>query len=152
MGEFRRHRSCKDPPNHPAALTRAGLRPPGLVLTISSTDVRSNSATLQCLLPFVDDPARGIERIQQLLSEIRVYGHQLGEVVEAVGHSRNEKALPFLLELASDKTRAQQLGDSWINAIAALDTPEARNLLLSFVDPKLPGLLSEVAFSRDGGL
>src|SRR5215467_4645460 len=35
------------PPNHQAALTRAGLRFPGLVLTISSTDVRSNSATLQ---------------------------------------------------------------------------------------------------------
>ena len=102
-----------------------------------------------CLLPFVDDPARGIERMRQLISELRLYGHQLREAVEALGHCRCDQALPLLRELGSDKARAEQLGDAWINAVAAVDSPESRNLLLSFVDPDLPGLPAEIGFARD---
>jgi hypothetical protein len=102
-----------------------------------------------CLLPFVDDPAKGIERMRQLISELRVYAHELRGVVDALGHCRCDEALPFLLELGSDKMRAEQLGDAWINSVAALDTPDARNLLLSFVDPKLTGLPADVTFSRE---
>jgi hypothetical protein len=102
-----------------------------------------------CLLPFVDDQAKGIERMRQLISELRIYGHELREVVDALGHCRCDQALPFLVELGSDKARAEQLGDAWINAVAAVDTSEARNLLLSFVDPELAGLPAEVAFARD---
>lgn len=86
------------------------------------------------------------------LSELRVYAHELRGVLEALGHCRCDNALPFLLELGSDKTRAEQLGDAWINAVAALDTPDARNLLLSFVDPKLTGPPADVTFSRDHSL
>ena len=103
-----------------------------------------------CLLPFVDDPAKGIERMRQLSSELRVYGHVLREVLDALGHCRCDYALPLLVDLGSDKTRAEQFGDAWINAVAAVDTPDSRNLLLSFVDPALPGLPAEVAFSREG--
>ena len=102
-----------------------------------------------CLLPFVDDPARGIERMRQLISELRLYGYRLREVVEALSHCRCEQALPFLVELGLDKERAEQLGDAWINAVAVVDSPESRDLLLSFVDPELPGLPSEVDLSRD---
>lgn len=102
-----------------------------------------------CLLPFVDDPAKGIERMQQLISELRICGYELREVVDALGHSRCDQVLPVIVELGSDKARAEQLGDAWINAVAAVNTPEARNLLLSFVDPELPGLPAEVTFSRD---
>jgi hypothetical protein len=102
-----------------------------------------------CLLPFVDDPVRGIERMRQLVSERRLYGHQLREVVKALSECRCDQALPFLVELGSDKARAEQLGDAWINAVAVVDSPESRNLLLSFVDPELPGLPSEVNLSRD---
>jgi len=101
-----------------------------------------------CLLPFVDDPARGIERMRQLVSELRLYGHQLREAVKALSHCRCDQALPFLVELGSDKARAEQLGDAWIDGVAAVDTPESRDLLLSFVDPRLPGLPSEVDLSR----
>lgn len=104
-----------------------------------------------CLLPFVDDPAKGIDRMRQLISELRLYGHQLREVVEALSHCRCDQALPFLVELGSDKERAEQLGDAWIDAVAVVDSPESRNLLLSFVDPELPGLPSEVS-SRDDAL
>ena len=102
-----------------------------------------------CLLPFADDPAKGIERMRQLISELRVYGHELREVLDALGHCRCDQALTFLVELGSDKARAVQLGDAWINAVAAVDTPEARNLMLSFVDPDLSGLPAEITFSRD---
>ncbi len=105
-----------------------------------------------CLLPFVDDAPKGIERMRQLLSEVRVYGYHLREVLEALGHSRCDQALPFLLELGADEVRAQQFGEAWINAVAAIDTPDARDVLLSFVDPALPVLPAEVAFSRDGVL
>jgi hypothetical protein len=105
-----------------------------------------------CLLPFVDNPAKGIDRMRQLLSELRVYGHKLGDVVAALGHCRCDQALPFLVELGSDRARAQQLGDAWINAVAAIDAPEARNVLLSFVDPTLTGLPTEVPFASDHAL
>lgn len=102
-----------------------------------------------CLLPFVDDPAKGIARMRQLWSELRVFGYEMRGVLEALGHCRCDQALPFLLELGSDKVRAEQLGDAWINAIAAIDTLDARNILLSFVDPDLPGLPADVKFSRE---
>jgi len=87
--------------------------------------------------------------MRQLIFEFRVFAYQLPAVVEAVGHCRCDEALPFLRELASDKARAEQLGDAWINAVAAVDSHESRNLLLSFVDPALPGLPAEVEFGRD---
>jgi len=101
------------------------------------------------LSTFIDDPARGIEKMRQLISELRVYAHQLRAVVEAVGHCRCNEALPFLRELGSNKAHAEQLGDAWINAVAAVDSHESRNLLLSFVDPALPSLPAEVEFGWD---
>ncbi len=88
-------------------------------------------------------------RYRPLVSELRLYGHQLREVVEALGHCRCDQALPFLRELGSDKARAAQLGDAWVNAVAAVDSPESRNLLLSFIDPELSGLPAEIGFARD---
>jgi len=102
-----------------------------------------------CLLPFVDDPAKGIERMKQLMSELRIYGYEARGVLEALGHCRCDQALPFLQEITSDKGRAEHFGDAWIDAVASLDTAEARKLLLSFVDPALPGLPSDVTFSKE---
>jgi hypothetical protein len=102
-----------------------------------------------CLLPFVDDPSRGFEKLRTLISELRIFDHNLRDVAEAAGHSRCEQALPFLIELASGKSRAEQLGDAWINAVAAVDTPESRSLLLSFIDPGLRGMPDEIVFSRE---
>jgi hypothetical protein len=39
--------------------------------------------------------------------------------------------------------------DSWFNAVAALDTPEARKLLLSFVDPDIAGLPFDTKIERE---
>jgi hypothetical protein len=105
-----------------------------------------------CLLPFVEDPTKGIERLQQLIGELRVFPHQFQGFLGAVGHSRSQAAWQFLLEIGSDKTRVEQLGDTWINAVAATNTPEAQQLLLSFVDPASEGLPAEIKFSRDNSL
>jgi hypothetical protein len=102
-----------------------------------------------CLLPFVDDPKKGIDKIRELISALRIHSHELGRVVEAMGHSRTDAALPFLRDLVSDSRVAQQLGDAWIRAVGAIDTADARDLLLSFVDPRLPALPVEVEFGRD---
>jgi len=112
-------------------------------------DDQSTATRLLCLLPFVDDPVKGIETIRQVTSELRIYAHHLRGVAEAVGHCRCDGALAFLRELAADKAVTQQLGDAWIRAVAAIDTAESRNLSLSFVDPRLPGLPVEGEFGRD---
>ena len=104
------------------------------------------------LLPFIADPTKGIERVRQLIRELRVFPHQFQGFLGAIGHSRSQAAWDFLLEIGSDKARVEQLGDAWINAVAAMNTPEARRLLLSFVDPSLDGLPVEITFSRDHSL
>lgn len=105
-----------------------------------------------CLLPFIDEPSKGIERIRQTVAAFNPYqrhAHQLEGLAIALGQSRCADAVPLLRELASDQINAQSLGESWINALAALDTEEARNLLLSFVDPEISGLAFEVVFHRE---
>lgn len=102
-----------------------------------------------CLLPFIEDSTRGIKRISELIPELRLYGHHLRGVVGAAGHCRCDDAVGLLQEIASDKNRLAQLEDVWINAVAALDTPASRNLLMSFVDPELTDLPHCMEFRRD---
>jgi hypothetical protein len=100
------------------------------------------------LLPFVDQPAAGIKRIQEVISSLKIQGFELREVVSALGECRCSEALPVLCELAADKITAQGVGDEWINAVAALDTAEARKVLLSLVDPEIKGVSFSVVFDR----
>ena len=101
-----------------------------------------------CLLPFLDQPAAGIKRIQEVVSSLKIRGYELREVVTALGHCRSSEALPALCDLASDEITAKAVGDEWTNALAALDTAEARKTLLSLVDPEIKGVSFPVAFDR----
>lgn len=90
-----------------------------------------------CLLPFVDDPSIGLAKIRQVISETKfpLHLHELRDIVTAVGGSRCAEALTFLREIAGllgDKLK--QIWEEWIKAIAALDSPESKQLLLSFID------------------
>jgi hypothetical protein len=67
----------------------------------------------------------------------------------ALGHCRCGDALPVLRELASSEMQFKSMEDSWINAVAALNSPEARQLLLSFVDPSISGLPFETKLERE---
>ena len=92
------------------------------------------------LCPLVDDPAAGIAKVRDVLGKRRLWGYELREVVAALGESRSDAATGFLHELASDEQTFQQLEDDLVNAIAALDTPGARELLLGLVDPNIRGI------------
>jgi hypothetical protein len=101
-----------------------------------------------CVLPFVDDPAKGIGKLRELISTVGIASYELRDVAEAVGQSHSDAALPFLIEIASDNARGKELGDAWINAVATVGSREARKLLLSFVDPRESGLPDGVDLGR----
>ena len=84
---------------------------------------------------FVDDPSAGIAKVRDMFRNGRIRGHQLRELVTALGESRSDAAIDLLYELASDAETFEQCEDNFINALAALDMPPARELLLGFVDP-----------------
>ena len=92
------------------------------------------------LCPFVDDPAAGIAKVCDVLRKRRLRGYELRELVTALGESRSDAAIDLLYELASDAQTFEQCEDTFINAVAALDTPRARELLLGFVDPDIRGI------------
>ena len=92
------------------------------------------------LCPFVDDPAAGIAKINDVLGMRRLPGYELRDVVTSLGQSRSDAAVDLLRELASDAPTFEQCEDNFINAFAELDTPLARELLLSLVDPDIRGV------------
>lgn len=92
------------------------------------------------LCPFVNDPAAGIAKIRDVLVNYHLWGYELRELIIALGESRSETAVDFLYELASNVETFRQCEDNFINAFAALDTPQAREFLLSFVDPDIRGI------------
>ena len=71
---------------------------------------------------------------------IRVRGHQLRDLVTALGESRSDAAVDLLYELASDAQTFEQCEDNFINALATLDTPRTRELLFGFFDPDIDGI------------
>jgi len=92
------------------------------------------------LCPFVDDPAAGIAKMRNVLGKRRLWGHELRELVIALGESRSDAAIDLLYALASDPQTFEQCEDNFINAFAALDTSRARELLLGFADPDIRGI------------
>ena len=90
--------------------------------------------------PFVDDPAAGIAKIRDVLGKVRLRGHELRELVTALGAGRTDAAVDLLYELASDAQVFEHTEDNFVNAFAALDTLRARELLLGFVDPDIRGI------------
>lgn len=92
------------------------------------------------LCPFVDDPGAGIAKMRDVLGKRRLWGYELRELVAALGESRSEAAVDLLYELASDAPTFEQCEDNFFNAVAALDTSRARELLLGFVDPDIRGI------------
>ncbi len=92
------------------------------------------------LCPFVDDPTAGIAKMRDVLGKRRLWGHELRELVAALGESRSDAAIDLLYELASDAQVFEHCEDNIINAVAALDTLRARELLLGFVDPDIRGI------------
>ena len=89
---------------------------------------------------FVDDPAAGIAKVHDTLRSHPLRGHQLRDLVRALGESRSDAAVDLLSELAADAQTFEQCEDNFFNAFASLDTPRSRDLLLAFVDPGIHGI------------
>ena len=92
------------------------------------------------LCPFVDDTVAGIAKVRDVLGKRRLWGYELRELVTALGESRSDATIDLLYELASDARTFEQCEENVINALAALDAPHARELLLGFDDPDIHGI------------
>lgn len=92
------------------------------------------------LCPFVDDPAAGVAKMRDVLGKRRFSRYGLHEVVTALGQSRSDAAIDLLYELGADAWTFEECEEDLINAIAALDTPRARELLLGLVDPDIDAI------------
>jgi len=88
------------------------------------------------IMPFLEDPHAGIAVLADLLERTRLSFEGISKVVSALGHSRCSEAVNLLVSIASKEGITNSLGDVWINAIAALDTPRAHEILMSFIDPE----------------
>jgi hypothetical protein len=93
-----------------------------------------------CLMPFVDEPAIGIERIRQVMSETPLWYTALRDLLGALGSSRCDEALDLLKELAgTDGSKMPETFEEWIDAVATLGGPESTRILLSYIDPQAQG-------------
>ena len=92
------------------------------------------------LCPFVDDPAVGVAKMRNVLGKRRFSRYGLHEVVTALGQSRSDAAIDLLYELGADVWTFEECEEDLINAVVALDTPRARELLLGLVDPDIDGI------------
>jgi len=92
------------------------------------------------LLPFIDDPVCGIDKVSTWYAEHKVHYQPLGGLIKALGNSEAIKALPLLVEIALDGRYLRNFGDLWVNAVSTLGTPAAHEVLLSFIDSSLPGI------------
>jgi hypothetical protein len=113
--------------------TMQDIRPHGF---FSDDQSRWLFARYLCVMAFVEPPEAGIAKIREFVSDLKVPPHELGSVVAALGASRCEDAIDLLMEFAEpDGKGVAALGESWIEAIGALDGPRSSEILLSFVDP-----------------
>lgn len=91
-----------------------------------------------CLMPFIDPPSAGIARIKEILAIVQIPIYDLREMFVALGNSRCDEALDFLLEFSARYGKGlDQIKSEWIDAIAALNTSKAKQVLLRFIDPNI---------------
>lgn len=98
------------------------------------------------LLPFSDDPPRAIARIEEVIGRFQYRPYQVRDLVAAMGHTRSEAVVPFLLKIAHGQGALQNMEDAWIEALGRLNMPVAHNVLLSFIDPQLPWIGVNINF------
>jgi hypothetical protein len=98
------------------------------------------------LLPFSNEPARAITRIETVMARFQYRPYQFRDLVTAMGYTRSEAAVPFLLNLARADGGLQNMEDAWIEALGRLNVPAARQVLLSFIDPQIPGVGANIPF------
>jgi hypothetical protein len=98
-----------------------------------------------CLLPFVDTPSVGIDRMRQVIFNNNFPHYELPEVLHALGCSRCPEALTLLCEIGSTTLeRPERIMEEWIKAVATFGSPESTRILLSFIEPEDEGPVVEI--------
>jgi len=94
-------------------------------------------ARMLSLLPFVDDPKRGIERIRETLLEFRLFWYGNRDLLIALAQCPDDTGLTFLIEVAGglNDSAFQQIAREWLEALANCPLQGAKAIMLSFVDP-----------------
>jgi hypothetical protein len=102
------------------------------------------------LLPFSDDPVGALARIEEVMAKAKFKYHpyQVGELITALGHTRSEAAVPFLISVARGKGVDLHIADAWIRSMGRLNTESARRALLSIVDPDIPSVGVSINFDH----
>ena len=91
-----------------------------------------------CLLPFADPSSQGIACLRKIDPMKRMWGYEFHGLIAALGYSRSNEALGFLIEMAKgEEKRLQGVTAEWIAAVGNIGTQEAIRTLLSFVDPDM---------------
>ncbi len=97
---------------------------------------------------FVDQPAAGLAWVREVLTSFPLPSYRLRNLVVALGRSHSEDALDLLVELAQTYGGVPEaIRREWVDAVAAIDQPRSRNLLISFVDPDITDW--DLAFPSD---
>lgn len=88
------------------------------------------------LLPFVDDPQRGIAFIRESLSESRLSWYGNRDFLVALAQCPDDSGLTFLTDIADglNDSAFQQIAKEWLEAVASCPLPRAKMIMLSFVD------------------
>lgn len=107
-------------------------------------------AMIICL--FVETPEVGVAKIREVLDQRRLIGHELRELIVALGESKSDSAVTLLYDLACDSKIFRQFEQYFINSFAILDTQHARELLLSFVDSDIKGFEPQYRLQRHDAL
>jgi hypothetical protein len=92
---------------------------------------------LLSILPFVDEPKRGIARIRELLSEFRVSWYHNRDLLFALAQCADDSGLTLLADIADRSDSVfQHIAKEWLDAVASCPLPGARAMILGFVDPE----------------
>jgi hypothetical protein len=99
-----------------------------------------------CLLPFVDTPSAGVERMRQVLFDKDFPRHELSGVLPALRCSRCPETLTLLREIASTNWEgSERITGEWIKAVAKFGGPESTQILFSFIEPEDDKYVFEIA-------
>jgi hypothetical protein len=91
--------------------------------------------SLLSLLPYTDQPERGVDRIRQVLAEGRLHGYHLRGLVTALGYSRTVGARALLTEFAGPETSTfSGVATEWLEAVTNLGGRSSAATLLAFIE------------------
>jgi hypothetical protein len=88
------------------------------------------------LLPYSDDPAAGVSRLEDMFSSRVLRPYEFRRMVPALGASGRSEAMDLLLQhLNTDSSGFKQGESEWVEAVARLGGEKAIAVLFRFIDP-----------------